>query len=175
MIIRFGLLAVFLGAGIEGEPFALAGGVLAQRHWLSPATAVLAAAAGPWLVDQMWFHLGRHYQDSRLTRNLQRRPAFNRSLALIERRPLGFVLLFRFAYGIRAVGAAAIGVSHLSKRVFVPLNLLAAILWGMVYTGLGALMGSAVEAAAARYDKLLVLAALGVSVLAWSVVLKRRD
>ncbi len=32
LIVRFGLPAVFIGAGIEGEPFAIAGGFLAHRH-----------------------------------------------------------------------------------------------------------------------------------------------
>ena len=76
LILQYGVVAIFLGSGIEGEPFALAGGVLAHRHWLSPVTAVLATIGGSCLIDQFWFHLSRHFRRNRIVRRLVERPAF---------------------------------------------------------------------------------------------------
>lgn len=172
-IIRYGVIAIFLGAGIEGEPFALAGGILAHRHWISPAAAALASIGGSWLVDQMWFHLGRRYRQSRLVRDIVRRPAFDRSLRLIERHPVWFVLLFRFAYGLRAVAPVAMGASRVSRRLFVPLNLVAAIAWGVLFTALGGLLGPAFEAAEARYGGAIALGTVCLSALALAVALRK--
>ncbi len=141
MIARYGLLAIFVGSGIEGEPFALAGGVFAHRQWLSPYAVALTVIAGAFCVDQFWFHLSRNFRQSRLVQKVVQRPAFRRALDLIERHPVLFVLLFRFAYGLRAVATVAIGASAVPKKQFILLNFVAATVWGMLFTGLGYALG----------------------------------
>ena len=174
LILHYGVIAILLGAGIEGEPFALAGGVLAHRHWLPMSIAVTAAIGGSFMIDQLWFHLSRHYRQSRLVRRVAERPAFARSLDLIERHPVAFVLLFRFAYGLRAVAPVAIGASRLSMGWFVPLNLLAAIIWGTLFTALGYLVGPAFEAAEARYGTGIAIATVALSLAALAFALRKR-
>ena len=95
-IIRYGLVAIFLGTAIEGEPFALAGGVLAQRALLSLWMAVGAAFAGSCLIDQIWFHAARRLRTNPLVHSVTRRPAFARSIESLEHHPIGFVRLARF-------------------------------------------------------------------------------
>ncbi len=141
IIIRYGFIAIVLGAGIEGEPFALAGGVLAHRHLMPLWGAVLAAFAGSCLIDQAWFHLARRVRTNRWVRSVQHRPAFARCLEILERHPIWFVLLFRFAYGLRAVAPVAIGMSQVKTRLFVPLNMISALVWSSLFTGLGYLAG----------------------------------
>ena len=174
LILRYGVIAIFLGAGIEGEPFALAGGILAHRHWMSPELAIIACIAGSWLVDQMWFNLSRHYRESRLIKRLALRPAFARSIGFIERHPVKFVLLFRFAYGLRAVTAAAIGVSRVSPRLFMPLDLVAATAWAVLFVLLGELAGPAIEALEVRYGSVMALAVACLSLAALAYALRRR-
>lgn len=165
LILHYGLVAIFVGAGIEGEPFAIAGGVLAHRHWLRFDTAIFAAIGGSCLIDQFWFHVSRHFRGNRIVQSVARRPAFARSLALVERHPVWFVLLFRFAYGLRAVAPVALGASRVSARLFVPLNMAAAIIWGALFTGLGYAFGPIFEAAEARYGSSITLALAGLSAL----------
>jgi membrane protein DedA with SNARE-associated domain len=166
IVLRYGVIAIFLGAGIEGEPFALAGGVLAHRHWLSIPAAALATIGGAYAIDQGWFQLSRFFRHSRAVQAVRKRPAFARSLELIDRHPVWFVLLFRFAYGLRAVAPVAIGASRVPVRLYMPLTLIAAIVWGALFTALGYLMGPAFEAAEARYGTALTLGAIGISALA---------
>ena len=163
LVLRYGVVAIFLGAGIEGEPFALASGVLAHRHWLPTWLAIGAAICGAVAIDQFWFHLSRHFQRSRLVRRVVQRPSFARALALIERYPVRFVLLFRFAYGLRAVAPVAIGASRVPTRLFVPLNIAAAIVWGLAFTGAGYLIGPAFEAAEAHYGPTIAITMICVS------------
>jgi membrane protein DedA with SNARE-associated domain len=173
VILHYGVFAIFLGAAIEGEPFALAGGVLAHRHWLSLYAAALAAISGSCLIDQIWFHLSRHFQKSIIVRSVARRPAFARALALIERHPVCFVLLFRFAYGLRAVAPVVIGASRLPARLFVPLNVAAAIVWGSLFTALGYVLGPAFEAAEARFGTGIAVATICLSAFALALALRR--
>ena len=173
VIVRYGLLAIFLGAGIEGEPFALAGGVLAHRHWLSPWAVTLAAIGGSCCIDQVWFHLSRNFRRSSLIQRIVGRPAFQRSLALIERHPARFVLLFRFAYGLRAITAVAVGTSRMRVGRFAALNIVAATVWGVVFTALGYGAGPALEAAQARYGPVLTAASVGISGLVVVLLLRR--
>jgi membrane protein DedA with SNARE-associated domain len=173
IVLRYGIIAIFLGAGIEGEPFALAGGVLAHRHWLSPAAAVLTTIGGAYAIDQGWFQLSRRFRQSRAIQAIKRRPAFARALTWIDRYPVWFVLLFRFAYGLRAVAPVAIGASRVSTRLYMPLTLVAAIVWGTLFTALGYLLGPAFEAAEARYGTAVTLGAIGVSALALFLALRR--
>lgn len=174
LIAHYGLIAIFFGSGVEGEPFALAGGVLVQRHWLRPYAALLAAVGGSFMIDQMWFLLSRNFRQSRMVQAVIHRPAFRRSLALIERNPARFVLLFRFAYGLRAVTAVAVGCSRMPLRRFLPLNLLAATLWGTIFTTLGYALGPALEQAVAHVGYALTALSVAVSGLVIFLLLRRR-
>lgn len=173
LVLRYGVIAILLGAGIEGEPFAIAGGVLTHRHWMQGWVAVTAAIAGALAVDQFWFHLSRYFRDNRLVRRVMDRPAFARSLELIERYPVRFAFLFRFAYGLRAVAPVAIGTSRVKERLFVPLNIVAAVLWGAAFTGAGYLIGPAFERAEARYGTTIAIVTVCISAGAIAFALRR--
>jgi membrane protein DedA with SNARE-associated domain len=173
LVLRYGVIAIFLGAGIEGEPFAIAGGVLAHRHWLPIPEALAASILGALAVDQFWFHLSRYFRKNRMVQSVMKRPAFSRSLELIERYPVRFVLLFRFAYGLRAVAPVAIGTSRVPVRLFVPLNILTAIVWGTLFTAAGYLIGPAFERAEARYGTTIAIATMALSAAAILFALRR--
>ena len=173
LVLRYGVIAIFLGAGIEGEPFALAGGVLAHRHWLPPYVAAAAAVGGALAVDQFWFHLSRYFHSTSLVRRVVERPAFGRALDLIERYPVRFALLFRFAYGLRAVAPVAIGASRVPTRRFVPLDIAAAVVWGLAFTAVGYLVGPPFEAAQARYGATIAIGTVCLSGLAILYALRR--
>ncbi len=145
IITRFGLPAILAGSGVEGEPFALAGGLLAHRHLVPLWAAMLAAATGACLVDHGWFVLGRRFRSNRRVRAIVDRPGFARSLALLEEHPIRFVLLFRFAYGLRAVAPVAIGTSRIPAHTFVLLDIAAAAIWGSLATWLGYRFGRLID------------------------------
>ena len=61
LIAEYGLAAVFLGAGIEGETMVLAGGLFAHEGMLSLPGAMIAAACGSFVADQLFFAAGRRF------------------------------------------------------------------------------------------------------------------
>lgn len=150
LLARYGVLALFVGAGLEGETVVVIGGLLAHRGLITPAEAIAATAAGSFLADQFFFALGRRFRDHLWVRRVAARPTFARALAAFERRPTAFVLAFRFLYGLRVVSPLAIGTTRLPAWRFVPLNAIAALAWAALFTTLGYVFGHGVEAAFGR-------------------------
>lgn len=145
LVARYGLLAILAGAGIEGEAIVLTGGVLAAKGLLPIWGVAAAAAIGSCIVDQVWFRLGRRFRNHRWVRSVKARPAFARALGLLERYPTGFILAFRFIYGLRTVSPVAIGTTEIPSRKFVPLNMVAAAIWGPGIAWAGYAFGTAME------------------------------
>lgn len=145
LITHYGLIALFFGAGIEGEAVVVTGGVLAQHGLVSLPGAMAAAALGSFTADQLLFLLGRRYRDLRWVRRLHERPAFARAIGMIERYPTGFIFAFRFLYGLRTISPVAIGTTRIDARRFLIINGLSAIVWGITFTALGHAFGHALE------------------------------
>lgn len=127
LLTRYGLLALFIGAGAEGETVVVIGGMLAHRGVMNFTDAILAAAAGSFLADQILFTFGRRLRDHPRVVRITTKPAFARALAELDRHPNGFIFAFRFLYGLRVVSPIAIDTSHVPVPRFVTINAAAAI------------------------------------------------
>ena len=165
IIARYGLPALFLGAGLEGETVVVAGGLLAHRGLVSLPGAMAATSLGSFVADQVFFLIGRRLTDWPITQRLKRNPLFARALGLLERYPIGFIFAFRFIYGFRTVSPFAIGTSRVPERLFLPVNGLAAIVWGCTFTLLGYAFGHEVERFLGRYEPSGRTIAIGIGLL----------
>jgi membrane protein DedA with SNARE-associated domain len=145
LVARYGLPALFLGAGIEGEAVVVAGGLLAHRGLIPLPGAMVAASVGSFAADQAWFAIGRRFRGHRWVAKAQAKPAFARALAALERHPVGFIFAFRFIYGLRTVSPIAIGTTKVPARLFLGVNAVAAVIWGVTFTLVGYLSGKAFE------------------------------
>ena len=173
LILRYGLIAILLGAGIEGEAVVVTGGVLAHRGLVPLWPACLCAAVGSCAIDQAWFALARRFRDNRWVARARAKPAFAKALRLLERHPTAFILAFRFIYGLRTVSPIAIGTSHVPARKFVPLNMLAAAIWGPAFTLIGYWFGAAIDPVLDRVlGKAHIVALAIVAVLALAVLVQ---
>lgn len=137
---------VFLGTFIEGETFIIFAGYYAHRGLFSLPFLILWAALGSFAGDQLWFYLGRRYGHPLLGRYPRWQPGVESALALAAKYSTGFILTFRFIYGIRNVSSFALGMSELAWVKFLILNFLAALLWAASFAGTGYLFGSASHA-----------------------------
>lgn len=151
LIARYGLAAIFIGAGIEGETSVLAGGLFAHEGMLSLPGAMLAAATGSFVADQAFFAAGRRFRNHRWVQRAQKKPAFAKALETLERYPIGFIFAFRFLYGLRTVSPIAIGTSHVPTRTFLWINATAAAVWAVLFTGLGYVFGTGLAELLGRY------------------------
>nr|WP_246723623.1 DedA family protein [Rhizobium sp. ARZ01] len=177
MIEKYGLLAIFLGAGIEGETVVFLGGILSHRQLLPFWPTALAATLGSFAADQLFFLAGRHARSYPAVRRVLARPTISSVSHLLERHPTGFVFAFRFIYGMRTVSPVAIGASQIPAAKFVLLNAVAALLWGPLFTALGYFAGQGFEQLLGRLPlphHLFVAVAAFVCVIALAVVFRKQ-
>jgi membrane protein DedA with SNARE-associated domain len=151
VVARYGLPALFLGAGVEGETVVVIGGILAHKGLVSLPGAMAATAAGSFTADQLFFLIGRRASGWKLVERLRGNPLYGRALGWLERYPIGFIFAFRFIYGFRTISPFAIGTSRVPERLFLLVNAVAAIVWGCLFTGLGYVFGRTAEKVLGRY------------------------
>lgn len=177
LISDYGPLAVFLGAGIEGETAVFLGGVFAHRQLFPFWQAAAAAALGSFVADQIFFYLARYARRLGFVQRLTRSSGIRRVNGMLEAHPHGFILAFRFIYGIRIASPVAIGLSSVPAPLFLVLNAIAAAIWALVITAIGYLFGDAVESLFGRlrlHVHLLIALAVVVAAVAISGWLVRR-
>jgi membrane protein DedA with SNARE-associated domain len=174
LIAKYGLLAVLVGAGIEGETVVFLGGVSAHRHLLPFWGVVVAAAAGSFVVDQIFFFLGRRANRLPLVQRLGSHAVAAKGKALLERYPTGFIIGFRFIYGMRTISPLIIGLSAVPAAKFVMLNAFAALVWGLLMSAAGYLFSNVLEALLGRLElhihliiSLVFAAGVGGILLVW--------
>jgi membrane protein DedA with SNARE-associated domain len=124
---------------------------------------MLSVWFGSFLGDQVWFHLGRRYGTAALRRFPGAERRVECALRFLARYGDGFVLTFRFVYGIRNVASAACGMAGMSHVRFAALNFMAAGLWAGCFVGGGWYLASWLGPEGVGY----LFGAVGVSVILW--------
>lgn len=178
LISQYGVLAVFLGAAFEGETAVFLGGVFAHRHFMTWWEAATAAAMGSFAADQAWFFAGRYANRLAIVQRFLKTDAAQKVNNLLEAHPTGFVLAFRFIYGMRTVSPIAIGLTSVPAHRFVMLNFIAAVVWAVLITTIGYLFGNAVEMLFGRFrlhiHLLISVAAIAIVVAALAYLIRKR-
>ena len=123
LIEQYGYAALVIGSVAEGETITLLGGVAAHQGLLKFSLVVAAVALGGMIGDQLLYFLGLRFG---------------------QRRPYLFVVGTRFMYGFRIIGPILIGASRLPPKIFLPLNILGAIAWALIFTTLGYVGGEVI-------------------------------
>jgi len=147
--------------------------MLAERGLLAPWAVLATVFAGAVGIDQGWFWLARRARSNSWVRSVSQRPAFARALDLLERHPTWFLLLFRFAYGLRSVAPVVVGLSKIRFRLFLTLNLVAAAVWTLAFTTLGYLAGPLFEHLSKRFGSAIEIAAVALSMAALGYSLRK--
>ncbi|EEJ3487335.1 DedA family protein [Salmonella enterica subsp. arizonae serovar 56:z4,z23:-] len=144
LITHYGYAALVIGSMAEGETVTLLGGVAAHQGLLKFPLVVAAVALGGMMGDQLLYLLGRCYGGKILRRFPRYHTKIRRAQKMIQRHPYLFVIGTRFMYGFRVVGPLLIGASRLPPKIFLPLNILGALVWALLFTTLGYLGGEVI-------------------------------
>lgn len=144
LIAHYGYAALVIGSLAEGETVTLLGGVAAHQGLLKFPLVVISVAIGGMIGDQLLYLLGRRYGGKLLRRFSRHQDKIHRAQKMIQRRPYLFVIGTRFMYGFRVIGPLLIGASHLPPKVFLPLNILGALAWALIFTTLGYMGGEVI-------------------------------
>jgi membrane protein DedA with SNARE-associated domain len=141
----YGYWAVLIGTFAEGETFLVLGGFAAHRGYLALPWVILAAFIGTLMGDQLFFYLGRTHTQWVLDRRPSWKARVDRAQQLLERFRTLLILGFRFMYGLRTIIPFLIGMSSVSTRKFIILDVIAAFVWAVVVGTGGYLFGNILE------------------------------
>jgi len=163
---------------LEGETIVIIAGIAARDGNLLLPLVILCAFCGSILSDQLMFFLGRFKGAAFVAR----RPAWQlraqKVYRLLEQYQTGLILGFRFLYGVRNITPFALGMSEVSTRRFVGLNILGAALWAVSFAWGGYLFGAAIETVIdKRHRAWLLLGLLVLMCVIWVVrlIIRRRN
>ncbi len=137
-------LVAFIWAALEGETFVIFAGIAAQQGYLNMYGLIIAVGLGSLLGDQVCFWLGRGYGEQLLKRHPKLQAGEKRAVAWLERHAVGFILAYRFMYGIRNISSIVIGMSHLTWQKFAFWNAVAAFIWAIAFSNIGYVFGGLV-------------------------------
>lgn len=177
LIQQYGLLAVWLGAFLEGETVLLLAGAFAHGGLLQVQWVMAAAAFGAFVGDSFFFLVGRRFGPHVTERFPWLAAAMPRIDALVRRWRWGAVIALRFMYGLRVAGPMLIGAGTMPRHEFLAANAVGAALWAVLIGGLGYLAGHAVEAMLGRVagaEKWVVVAIIVGGIVALLVRSARR-
>jgi membrane protein DedA with SNARE-associated domain len=176
----FGETAVFLGFVVPGETAVVLGGMLASRGhlslWVLMVVVVAAAVVGPVVGYWIGWRLGDRLFAVRVLRRIP--GGVDRTRAVLRDRGGPGVLIGRFVAIVRALMPAAAGAAPVRFSVFLRYNLIGGVIWGVGYTLLGYLAGSAYTVVERRIGTGLAIAlAAGVlaALAAWGIRRHRRS
>ena len=143
LLIRYGLVAVLIGAAFEGDFSLILAGVVAHLGIFRYTEAVAVGAIGSLVGDSLWYGFGRfrgpQFREGRLYRRVG--PTIGR-LA----RQLGpwELLAARFVYGTKAASMLFWGLHGLALPRFLLIDAIGCIIGSAVFSGVGYLVsGSA--------------------------------
>lgn len=136
-----GYWVLFVGTFLEGEAILMFAGFLACQGYLSINGVIVSAFAGSFLGDQFYFHLGRRRGVFFLKLFATFASKFRKALRLIERYGSFIAFVSRFTYGFRILLPIVLGMTNLSSRRFLILNLASALSWAMLFSLGGFLFG----------------------------------
>ena len=137
-----GYIIVLLGTFLEGETILIMGGFAAHQGYLHLSMVIVAAFAGSLSGDQLYFYLGRRHGQTILAKRPSWQARVDKVEKLMKRYRVLVILAYRFFYGTRSITPFAIGLSRTPARLFIPLNILAVLVWSIVISILGFLFGN---------------------------------
>lgn len=166
LIEQYGLIAIFIACVAEGETAAILAGFFAHQGLFVPWQAFLAVFLGAFGGDAAFFLCGRRFAERPFVKRLRARPGFDRAFDLMQRHPALYVIGNRYVYGFRLVGGVAAGMSGIAAPTFVFLNAVSALVWTILFSGIGYIFGLGAEqiigAALEKHHRLLIGLGIGV-------------
>lgn len=166
----YGYWAILIMTFLEGETIVILAAIAAAAGHLDAPKIAICAFCGTITSDQIMFCLGRYKGDSVLSYFPRLDKKKRRIADLLHRHNTILILGFRFIYGVRNVTPIMLGLTNISHRRFLLLNIIGAAIWAVLFTAGGFYFGQAFLYAIKTVGVSLIYVALGIIgiiVLTW--------
>lgn len=153
-------------------------GYAAHQGYVGWWAAAGLSALVNFMLDQSWFLLGRWRGEKLLARFGALRRGVEAMRPRLERHRRWIVFGVRFMYGLRTAGPIALGMARVPWVEFVLFNALGAVVWAVVFAGLGFAFGRTIAVVigkVAHYETVVIAVILGAGLCVWIWRLCRRS
>ena len=117
---------------MEGETGLVMAGVLSHTGDMNLWLAIIVAALGGFIGDQMYFYLGKVNKKWVLEEFKAHRKKFAKARLLLRKYGGWVIFIQRFIYGMRTIIPMTIGLSGYDPKKFAIINLISAFVWASV-------------------------------------------
>ena len=165
----YGYIAILIGTFLEGETIVLIAGYLAHEELLSLPLIAICAFCGSCISDQLMFLIGRKKGKPFLESKPRMKWAAAKVTRIMEKHETLLILGFRFLYGLRNVTPVMLGISGVSYKKFIILNIIGAAIWAGAFAWGGYLFGmllAEILHTFAEYARIVIAALLLIGVVA---------
>ncbi len=129
---KYGYIILFVWSIFEGETGLVMAGVLAHQGYMNLALAIVVAAIGGFIGDQIYFYLGRINKDWVLKEFKAHRRKFAKARLLLKKYGGWIIFIQRFIYGMRTIIPMTIGLSGYDPKKFAIINFISAFIWASI-------------------------------------------
>jgi membrane protein DedA with SNARE-associated domain len=172
LVHKYGYLALAAGTLLEGETVVMTAGFAAYMGYLNLPLVWSVTFFTTFVGIELYFLIARFAGNSILSK----KPVWRDKLQVANRYMAKYQIwtlpLFRFFYVLRNLFPLAFGLSDVTIRRFTFCNALGAVVWSMLFSSLGYLLGSAFESIfkdITHYETPVIGAILAVGLTLWLV------
>ena len=126
---EYGYIILFIWSIFEGETGLVMAGVLSHTGDMNLWLAIVVAALGGFIGDQIYFYLGRLNKDWVLKEFKAHRRKFAKARLLLRKYGGWIIFIQRFIYGMRTIIPMTIGLSGYDPKKFAIINFFSAFIW----------------------------------------------
>jgi membrane protein DedA with SNARE-associated domain len=138
-------IGVFLGVLMEGELVMLSSVIAAHHHYVNIWVVLVMGISATLFQDLLYFNLGRQQGMKWLNRKPARQKKFETVDKRIRKYPVLIFLIYRFAWGFRAITPFVIGTSQTKSSTFYMFSVGTTLLWAAVYGSVGYMFGELIQ------------------------------
>jgi membrane protein DedA with SNARE-associated domain len=170
-------LSLAIGPITVEELAPLGAGVAASQREIALWPAIAVMTLGGWAATAILYAVGR-WRGRWIRRRFPRAGGvIKRLLRAVRRRPWRSALAVRYAFGARVLLPLACGAAHVRPDVYLTATFVSSASWSALFALLGFWFGETALEVLARvqaYDQYIAAVAVGLAVLAWLVIRRRR-
>jgi membrane protein DedA with SNARE-associated domain len=179
LITTYGYPALLVGAIVEGEVALVIAGFAAYLGYMNLPVVIALGFIGSLIGDQTYFYIGRKKGRELLQKWPKLKKRAKWAHKILDRHSNWMLLLFRFAYGFRAIVPITIGTSQISAKRFTLFNTIGAAIWSALFSVGGYIFGTTLSTYLAdikHYEMEIVGAIIIAALILWVfIIMKKKE
>lgn len=176
LITTYGYPALLIGAMVEGEVALVIAGFASYLGYMNLGAVIAIGFIGSLLGDQTYFYIGRKKGRELLEKWPRLKKRAKWAHKILDKHSNWMLLLFRFAYGFRAIIPITIGTSKISAKRFVIFNSIGAAIWSILFSIGGYVFGTALGQNIKHYELEVIGIIIVTALIIWAyVVVKKKE